>query len=118
VTTSVDIAGSSSNPADEDPGWCPQRKRDRLCARDWGHWGAHDFSRKADAGEEAQCGFTRTETVVAKLGTRQHTQQWAFSCTLKEGHRHGHQFSPIPDGHAHAVDVPRSHWKRQRRLMN
>jgi hypothetical protein len=112
VTSSARIAASTSD--DEDPGWCPQRKGDKLCAKDWGHYGNHDFSRKAESTGHARCSFSKTETVVLKLGTRQHTQQWVFTCLENEGHRAKHRFSPIPDGQSHEVNVPRSHWKRQR----
>lgn len=112
----------SSHDEDEDPGWCPKRKGDLLCARDFNHYGKCDFSRPVPVERHTPCSFSETRTTAIRLGARKQTQMWTFTCILDEGHRPKHKFSAIPDGHSAAVDVPRSHWKRQRaerrRLMN
>lgn len=99
---------------DDDPGWCPKHKGGMLCSRDWGHYGKCKFSRPPTEVAHPRCSFHKHEDVVLKLGSRQHTQQWTFTCILDEDHRTNHAFNPIPDGHSHVVHVPRSHWRRMR----
>lgn len=113
MTSTADTVGASSL-GDDDPGWCPQRKGDMLCSRDWGHWGQCRFTRPIEQPKPPRCSFSRTETAVLRLGPRRHTQVWTFTCVFDAGHKGRHAFSAIPDGAQANVDVPRSHWRRMR----